>query len=452
MSRVEVQAFQVFAIEIEVDKETRDTLHNLCTAFRQAVNHSIMWLLRNAIWITKKKYATHYTMRLTRKNLETVKKQCSALNHKYRINKKEKKIVVLRPIEQKVPKICGKINATNAIYRELRDMWPYKKQILQCASWYAYGIVRSWVGIWKHRDIRIKRTPILRRNLLWIHSQLFSVHGDKIVLKLLPRKELTLRLPRPINEVWWHEKTKYMNLKGIMIIPKGSSIRIIFQYEAHIITKEPPRNRGISIDPNLNSIDIFISPLRLWIRIDWSWLIKKIRKYQNHKSIAQSKLTKNKNKKRLRETLRKLGAKNESRLQDMINKLALFIVAAARRYNCWIYFEDTKKTGMYSKSRNKNRAIWLRPWKRLARRIEELWPWVERIDPKDTTKKCCMCGNTTEISSNIARCPNCGRVDRQLNAIINIFNKATEQYIRPREVRYKKIRIENLSRPGAGVF
>ncbi|MEX0569141.1 MAG: hypothetical protein Q6363_008300, partial [Candidatus Njordarchaeota archaeon] len=82
MSELVVQAFQVFAIEIEVDKETRDTLHNLCTAFRQTVNHSIMWLLRNAIWITKKKYATHYTMRLTRKNLETAKKQCSALNHK----------------------------------------------------------------------------------------------------------------------------------------------------------------------------------------------------------------------------------------------------------------------------------------------------------------------------------------------------------------------------------
>ena len=75
-----------------------------------------------------------------------------------------------------------------------------------------------------------------------------------------------------------------------------------------------------------------------------------------------------------------------------------------------------------------NDACWGELANMLRYKAESAGCEVVFVNPKDTTKKCCICGNKIDMPLSIRNycCPVCGnRMDRDLNAARNILKRAT---------------------------
>ncbi len=73
-------------------------------------------------------------------------------------------------------------------------------------------------------------------------------------------------------------------------------------------------------------------------------------------------------------------------------------------------------------------ASWNRFIQMLSYKAESAGMTVTKVNARDTSKECSNCGNIQEmpLSSREYRCNNCGlHMDRDINAAINILNRAT---------------------------
>jgi putative transposase len=93
--------------------------------------------------------------------------------------------------------------------------------------------------------------------------------------------------------------------------------------------------------------------------------------------------------------------------------------------------EDLKIQNMV-KNHNLAASIYHASWNKfiqlLSYKAESAGLKVIKVDPRNTTKQCSGCGNIQDmpLSERIYICNRCGlRIDRQLNASINILKKAT---------------------------
>jgi len=98
---------------------------------------------------------------------------------------------------------------------------------------------------------------------------------------------------------------------------------------------------------------------------------------------------------------------------------------------------------MYNGSREKNRELGHRLWKKLIQHIKAKWHGRE-VNPYKTTKKCCICGKDTIVQGLQVYCPKCKHtIDRQLNACINIKKRAQNIMIDP-DVQKETISIKDI--------
>jgi len=95
--------------------------------------------------------------------------------------------------------------------------------------------------------------------------------------------------------------------------------------------------------------------------------------------------------------------------------------------------EELKKQGMYTRSRLWNRMISRSDWRSISRiligKMGEAR--VEELDPYGSSSYCSRCGwENKDLNGAVFECKECGlRINRQLNAAINLYMRMSFGYI-----------------------
>jgi len=95
--------------------------------------------------------------------------------------------------------------------------------------------------------------------------------------------------------------------------------------------------------------------------------------------------------------------------------------------------EELKKQGMYTRSRVWNRRISRSDWRSVKRilvgRLGEAK--VKELDPYGSSSYCSRCGwENKDLNGAVFECKECGlRINRQLNAAINLYMRMSFGYI-----------------------
>ena len=316
--------------------------------------------------------------------------------------------------------------------RELRK-W-LREQWCHYHSHYVDGIIkdcRMMLLSWYENYVdgrRTRRCPWIRSTWVRVKATQYTVNGNKIRITIIPRKKyLELEIP---GNAWFLPRIHGWRLGEIILKPSEA-----------ILTYNKPREAFkpqsyISIDVNKDTIDILIvtKTKALWIRIDWRETIRLNSLYQDLRSKIQSEL--NHHKPKMKKLLKKYSIRRQNRVSDLLHKLAKFIALLAKELEALIIIEDLEKEAMYNNSNDRNKEIWMRPWKKLLEFISYKAPKVDPIDPRFTTKQCSNCGSlSTTVTNGTVYCRRCGRsIDRQLNATINILTK----YLALQELKRRK--------------
>jgi putative transposase len=171
----------------------------------------------------------------------------------------------------------------------------------------------------------------------------------------------------------------------------------------------------IAWDCNEKSLDGF-SPDTGWIRIDLTKLFHIHRVYELKRKRLQQKASK---KPSLRRVLAKYSKRERNRAKDYIHKLTTFI---ARGFKGYIHgFEYLGKNRMLNGSNEHNRNISKSDWKTIIT-LMSYKSKVVLLNPKNSTRRCSRCGMVNAPKGASYECEKCGlRVDRQLNAAINLY-------------------------------
>jgi putative transposase len=170
----------------------------------------------------------------------------------------------------------------------------------------------------------------------------------------------------------------------------------------------------IAWDCNEKSLDGF-SPETGWVKIDLTRLFHIHRVYETKRRRMQRKASK---KSSLRRVLAKYSRREKDRTKDFIHKLTTSI---AREFKGYIHgFEGLRKNRMLNGLRRHNRNISKSDWKTIIALMDYKAKTVI-LNPKNSTKRCSKCGMVNAPKGALYIC-RCGlRIDRQLNAAINLY-------------------------------
>jgi putative transposase len=143
-----------------------------------------------------------------------------------------------------------------------------------------------------------------------------------------------------------------------------------------------------------------------------------------HRDLSRKKKGSN-NRNKQKVVLRGVYRKIKNARKDYLHKASRILVGTCDR----IIFEDLQIKNMV-KNHHLARSILDASWGMLINfttyKAEEAGGSVERVNPRNTSKQCSVCGSiqSMPLSQRIYRCPNCGAVmGRDHNAAINIKNR-----------------------------
>jgi putative transposase len=185
-------------------------------------------------------------------------------------------------------------------------------------------------------------------------------------------------------------------------------------------------NPSVAWDFNLLSLDGY-SPETGWIRIDTSGLASvHIASLEKRRSV-QRKASKSK---KARRVFTKYSRRERNRARNHQLEITRVIQSVAGV----VGLEKLSKQGMYTRSRIWNRRISRGDWRSITRilvgRLGEAG--VEELDPYGSSSYCSRCGweNRDLNGAEVFVCGGCGlRLDRQLNAAINLYMRMRFGYI-----------------------
>jgi len=183
---------------------------------------------------------------------------------------------------------------------------------------------------------------------------------------------------------------------------------------------------AVAWDFNLLSLNGY-SPETAWVRIDTKKLASvHISSFEKRRSV-QRKASHSKKAKRVL-------SKYSNRERNRARKHQLEIARVIQSLCGSVGLEELKKQGMYTRSRVWNRRISRSDWRSIARILEERLgeARVEELDPYGSSSYCSRCGweNKDLNGADIFVCGGCGlRIDRQLNAAINLYMRMRFGYI-----------------------
>jgi len=285
----------------------------------------------------------------------------------------------------------------------LMEGWDYSKHYVDSAIKQAYSMLKSWRRSYLKGKGR-KEKPVVKRKFVRVKETLYTYKDGKIKVSVKPHEEY---LVFDISKAWFLSRAEG-ELGELILGEKYLTVTFRFKRDEEEVKGK------IAWDCNEKSLDGF-SPNTGWIRIDLTKLFHIHRVYETKRARLQQKASK---KPSLRRVLAKYSKREGNRAKDYIHKLTTFI---ARGFKGYIHgFEDLRKDRMLNGSKKHNRNISKSNWKTIIALLSYKSK-VVLLNPKNTTRRCSRCGMVNAPKGAMYECK-CGlRVDRQLNAAINLY-------------------------------
>ena len=317
--------------------------------------------------------------------------------------------------------------------RKLRDRllvdWPYAAHWVDSAIKTAYSILKSWRKNYV-KGYRKRRRPVARRLFARAKQTLIKLEGEKLRLTVKPGEYVFLDLSK-----------RYFKLPS-EVSSAGLGEPIITPEKVHLPVHYGDGNQGgnpsVAWDFNLLSLDGY-SPETGWIRIDTSKLASvHISSFEKRRSV-QRKASRSK---RARRVLSKYSRRERNRAGKHQLEIARVIQSVCGS----VGLEELSKERMYTRSRLWNRRISRSDWRSIARILEERMGEVKvkELDPYGSSSLCSRCGwHNQDLNGAVFMCGGCGlRIDRQLNAAINLYMRLTFGYTTNWEDGKKRVELK----------
>jgi putative transposase len=301
-----------------------------------------------------------------------------------------------------IPIIPKDNNFKNHLRNFLLEDWSYSKHYVDSAIKQAYSMLKSWRRSYLKGE-RHREKPVVRKRFVRIKETLYTYKDGKIKVSVKPHEEY---LVFDISKAWFLRRARG-ELGELILSEKYLTVTFRFKREEEVKGK-------IAWDCNEKSLDGF-SPSMGWIRIDLTKLFHIHRVYEVKRKRLQRRASK---KPSLRRVLAKYSKREKNRARDFVHKLTTFM---SRKFKGYIHgFEDLRKERMLNGSKMHNRNISKINWKTIIT-LMSYKSKVKLLNPKNSTRRCSRCGMVNAPKGAMYECK-CGlRVDRQLNAAINLY-------------------------------
>ena len=389
--------------------------------FRLLLQKAVDMIWENVEWkqeIVEDSYIIRFSGKDYKKKLESTIKCLEIQGKKFVVYEDAKRkscvIRVFYVATRLVPDFPRDRDFKRALRNELLQFWrnrtAYASHYVDSAIRTAYWILQSWKE--NYLDGRFKkRKPKIKKLFARIKNSLFSWNGKILRLTVIPRERY---LVFDLSNTWFIERTEGWKLGEIIL--KENELILMFSKE-----KEEIPSRGIiAWDSNKYSLDGFGDIG--YVKIDIKQLYTIHITYHNIRRKLQQLLRKTP--KTARKLLKKYNERERNRVKDFINKITTQI---SKKFGEYVHcFEKLQKQGMFDWSKKHNRDISVINWRTIKQKLEYKVIKMREINPKYSTKTCSRCGSrNTTIKNGEVICRDCGlRIDRQLNASINLFLRA----------------------------
>jgi putative transposase len=286
----------------------------------------------------------------------------------------------------------------------LMEGWDYSKHYVDSAIKQAYSMLKSWRRSYLKGE-RHREKPVVKRRFVRVKETLYTFKDGKIKVSIKPHEEY---LMFDVSKAWFLSRAK--GEPGELILGE-KYLTVTFRFKGD---GEEVKGK-IAWDCNEKSLDGF-SPNTGWIRIDMTKLFHIHRVYETKRGRLQQKASR---KPSLRRVLAKYSKRERNRAKDYIHKLTTFIARGFKGYTHG--FEHLGKNRMLNGSKEHNRNVSKSDWKTIIT-FMEYKSKVVLLNPKNSTRRCSGCGMVNAPKGALYVCGGCGlRVDRQLNAAINLY-------------------------------
>ena len=284
----------------------------------------------------------------------------------------------------------------------LMEGWDYSKHYVDSAIKQAYSIIKSWRRSYVKGERR-REKPVVKRRFVRVKETLYTFKDGKIKVSIKPHEEY---LEFDVSKAWFLSRARG-ELGELILGEKYLTVTFRFKRD------EGEVKGKIAWDCNEKSLDGF-SPNTGWIRIDLTKLfhIHRVYELKRLQQKASKKLS-------LRRVLAKYSKREKNRAKDYIHKLTTFIAMGFKGYTHG--FEHLGKNRMLNGSNEHNRNVSKSDWKTIMT-LMSYKSKVVLLNPKNSTRRCSGCGMVNAPKGASYECERCGlRVDRQLNAAINLY-------------------------------
>jgi putative transposase len=291
---------------------------------------------------------------------------------------------------------------------ELKENWPHAVHYVDSAIKQAYSILRSWGRNYLKGD-RGREKPRVRKRFVRVKETLYVLRDGRLRITLDARERY---LEFDLRNAWFWGRVK--GEPGEIIL-KEDSLTLTFRETCN---KEEPIKR-LAWDSNEASLDAF-DPELGWVRVDLGELYHIHRVYELKRRRLQELASR---KPSLRKVLRKYSRREKNRAKDAVHKLTTEL---ARRFPETEHrFERLEKEKMFNGGRTHNRRLAKADWSTIRWMLAYKARVGEPLDPRNSTRRCSRCGGMNKAPKGaVFECGLCGlRVDRQLNAAVNLYLK-----------------------------
>jgi len=315
----------------------------------------------------------------------------------------------------------------------LLEDWDYAAHWVDSAIKTAYSILKSWRKNYVKGE-RKRRRPTAKRLFARAKQTLIKLEGEKLRVTVKPAEYVYLDLSK-----------RYFKLPS-EVSSAGLGEPVITPEKVHLPVHCDDTQSGkpaVAWDFNLLSLDGY-SPETGWVRIDTKKLASvHISSFEKRRSV-QKKASHSKKAKRVL-------SKYSKRERNRARKHQLEIARVIQSMCGSVGLEELKKQGMFTHSRIWNRRISRSDWRSVKRILEERLgeAKVKELDPYGSSSYCSRCRwENKDLNGAVFECKECGlRIDRQLNAAINLYMRLRFGYTTNWEDGRKRVELRMEGAP-----
>nr|MDO8097997.1 zinc ribbon domain-containing protein [Candidatus Njordarchaeota archaeon] len=328
------------------------------------------------------------------------------------------------------------LDALKTLRNQFIESWTYTRHSFDGALKDAWGILRSWRTNYV-RGVRKRRKPLVRRRFARFKTTMLWWKDGVLKMSVRPRRFIHF----DVRGLWWLPRAK--EFLGHSVTGKGDFGEAVVTEDRLIVSVRRRRcQHGCAGRPvegwdnNLLSIDGF-SPSSGFIRADLKKAYTLHVTYGNKRRRVQQRLSKKK--RAYFHLVEKYRGREQNRVTGELHRVANEVLHTYEGFSH--IFEDTRKRGMLSRNRRRNREISAVDWLRLFS-IIGYKASADRVSAWGTTMMCPRCGakNIVPPTADAEISCGCGLVrNRQRGAAFNIWLKGNGLFPRGKRVRKSKV-------------